>query len=68
MNEFADKYGDPNWGQLKMPDIPALVADAIKRFPEHDARQLLGVIMREQHGKCNPTMVADAIQAAGVTQ
>ncbi len=62
MSYFRERYGDPDWGKMKQPDYPALVADAIQRFPEATAETLLGLIMREQHGKTHPSVVGEEIK------
>lgn len=62
MNYFQDKYGDPDWGKMKQPDYPALVADAIRRFPDATYQRLLNIIMTEQHGRTDPCAVSDEIK------
>ena len=64
-NYFAEKYGDPDWGKMKQPDYPKLVADAAAQHPDATRQQLLNIIMTEQGGKTNPNAVADELRKLG---
>lgn len=45
----------------RMPDYSAVVADAIRRFPDEPATALLALLMRELHGKAKPATLRDEI-------
>lgn len=49
---------------ISTPDYPALVADALRRFPlsKHTETEIVGKIMKERGGNAHPAKIIEEIR------